>query len=69
MTSPSGTFTIYTGRATNWPTIWGVFWSPRRGLRLTLRSGPALRLLLENGRRVTISVPDPAAAVAALSAD
>jgi hypothetical protein len=37
---------------------WGSYWSPRHGLFLTMRSGPALRLVLGNGRRVTISVPD-----------
>lgn len=45
---------------------WGVHWTPRRGLLLVLRSGPALRLVLTSGRRVTIGVTDPAAALAAL---
>lgn len=45
---------------------WGIYWSPRRGLMLTLRSGAALRLVLTNGRRVTISTSDAAAAVAAI---
>jgi len=45
---------------------WGVHWTPRRGLLLVLRSGPALRLVLTNGRRVTVGVTDPAAALAAL---
>lgn len=45
---------------------WGIYWSPRRGLMLTLRSGPALRLILTNGRKVTISTPHPEAAVAAI---
>ena len=45
---------------------WGMYWSPRRGLMLTLSTGPALRLTLTNGRRVTISTPQPAAAVAAI---
>lgn len=48
------------------PCSWGIWWSPRRGLLLTLRSGPAIRLELTNGRIVTISTPDAAAAVAAL---
>ena len=46
---------------------WGIYWSPGRGLLLTLRSGPALRLHLTNGRKVTVSMPDPAAACAALA--
>lgn len=46
----------------------GVFWTPRDGLRLTLRPGPALRLTLISGRRVTINVQDADAAIAALDA-
>jgi hypothetical protein len=46
---------------------WGVYWSPRKGLMLTLRTGPALRLVLTNGRKVTISTPRPAAAVEAIN--
>lgn len=42
---------------------WGIYWSPRKGLMLTLRTGPALRLTLTNGRKVTVSTPDPQAAV------
>jgi hypothetical protein len=45
---------------------WGIYWSPRRGLMLTLCTGPALHLLLTNGRQVTISTPDPIAAVLAI---
>jgi hypothetical protein len=45
---------------------WGIYWSPRRGLMLTLRTGPALHLVLTNGRKVTISTPAPADAVRAL---
>lgn len=45
---------------------WGIYWSPRRGLMLTLRTGPALRLILTNGRTVTISTPEPEAAVIAI---
>lgn len=45
---------------------WGIYWSPRRGLMLTLRTGPALRLRLTNGRRITVSTPQPAAAVDAI---
>jgi hypothetical protein len=33
---------------------------------LTLRTGAALRLVLTNGRQVTISTPDPDAAVVAI---
>ena len=46
---------------------WGIYWSPRRGLMLTLRTGPALWLELTNGRKVTISTPDPAAAAQAIN--
>lgn len=46
---------------------WGMYWSPQKGLMLTLRTGPALRLTLSNGRRITISTPNPAAAVDTLS--
>ncbi len=31
---------------------WGFYWTPRRGLMLTLRTGPALRLILTSGRSV-----------------
>jgi hypothetical protein len=45
---------------------WGMYWWPRRGLMLTLRTGPALRLTLTNGRKVTISTPDPQTALLAI---
>ena len=45
---------------------YGIYWSPRRGLMLTLRTGPALQLNLTTGRKVTISTPHPDAAVNAL---
>jgi hypothetical protein len=45
---------------------WYMLWSPRRGLMLTLRSGPALRLTLTNGRKVTISTPQPQVALLAI---
>jgi hypothetical protein len=45
---------------------WGMYWSPRRGLMLTLRTGPALRLTLANGRKVTVSTPQPDIAVLAI---
>ncbi len=49
--------------------MWGIWWTPWGGLRLTLRGGPALELTLTNGRRVTVSADDPQAAVAAISAN
>ncbi len=36
----------------------GIFWTHRDGLRLALRSGPAIRLTLHSGRRVTVGVDD-----------
>jgi len=47
----------------------GISWSPRGGWAFVLRSGPALRLTLSNGRRVTVGVSDPQAALAALGPD
>ena len=44
----------------------GMYWWPRRGLMLTLRTGPALRITLTNGRKVTISTPQPQAAIVAI---
>ena len=46
---------------------WGLNWTPRSGWAFVLRSGPALRLTLTNGRRVTVGAADPAAALAALA--
>lgn len=48
----------------NWN--WGINWTPRGGWAFVLRSGPAVRLTLVNGRRVTVGVADPQVAVAAL---
>lgn len=50
------------------PTMWtwGMYWTPTRGLMLTLKGGPALRLTLTTGRRITISTPHPQDAVVAL---
>ncbi|NYI44693.1 hypothetical protein BJ993_001773 [Nocardioides aromaticivorans] len=48
-----------------WAVSFGFWWTPWRTV-CTVRSGPALRLRLRNGRRVTITVPDPAAAATAL---
>jgi hypothetical protein len=45
---------------------WGPWWTPAHGFQLTLSAGPALRLTLVNGRRVTVGMPDPAAAKEAL---
>ncbi len=47
----------------------GVNWTPRGGWTFFLRSGPALRLTLTNGRRVTVGVTDPQAALDALGLD
>lgn len=44
----------------------GLNWTPRGGWSFVWRSGPAVRLTLTNGRRVTVGVPDPLAALAAL---
>lgn len=45
---------------------WGPWWTPTHGLQLTLSQGPALRLTLTNGRKVTIGTPNPEAAIEAL---
>lgn len=50
-----------------WAVSFGFWWTPWRTV-CTVRSGPALRLLLRTGRRVTLTVPDPHAAAAALRA-
>jgi hypothetical protein len=46
----------------------GIHWSPWRGTRLTVRTGPTLQLHLVSGKDVTISADDPAAAVAVINA-
>lgn len=47
--------------------IWHTWnWTPSGGWQFVLRSGPALRLALSTGRRVTIGVTDAQAALAAL---
>ncbi|GGQ75808.1 hypothetical protein [Couchioplanes azureus] len=48
-----------------WYVVYGFWWTPRRTC-CTLRSGPTLRLTLRTGRTVTVTVPDPGAAVAAI---
>jgi hypothetical protein len=44
----------------------GIYWTHHDGLRLALRSGPALRLTLTGGRRITIAVDDTESALRAL---
>ncbi len=51
-----------------WAVSYGFWWTPTRTV-CTVRSGPALRLRLRSGRRVTVTVPDPYAALAALEAN
>jgi hypothetical protein len=46
---------------------YGLWWTPRR-TNCTIRSGPTVRLVLTNGRIVTVTVPDPVAAVRAIDA-
>jgi hypothetical protein len=48
-----------------WFVSWGFWWTPRRTC-CTVQSGPTLRLALRSGRTVTITVPHPEAAVAAI---
>jgi hypothetical protein len=49
-----------------WSVSYGFWWTPRRTC-CTVRSGPTLRLTLRSGRRVTVTVPDPYAAVEAIN--
>lgn len=51
-----------------WAVSYGFWWTPTRTV-CTVRSGPALRLHLRSGRTVTITVPDPHAALEALHAN
>lgn len=51
-----------------WDQMFGIWWSPMSGLKLSLRSGTAIRLTLTSGRHVTFNVEDSAAAIAALAA-
>lgn len=56
-------------RISRWSVLaWGISWLPGSGLRLAMGPGPALLLTLTNGRKVTVSMPDPDAAVATLEA-
>ena len=48
-----------------WRVSWGLWWTPKRTC-CTVRSGPTVRLVLRNRRTVTVTVPDPVAAVAVL---
>ena len=48
-----------------WSVAYGFWWTPRR-TSCTVRSGPTLRLTLRTGRVVTVTVPDPHAAVAVI---
>ncbi len=48
-----------------WRVSYGFWWTPKR-TSCTVRSGPTVRLSLRNHRIVTITVPEPAAAVAAV---
>ncbi len=50
-----------------WRVSYGFWWTPRR-TTCTVRSGPAVRLRLHSGRLVTVTAPDPSAAVEALHA-
>jgi hypothetical protein len=43
------------------------FWWTRRRTCCTVRSGPTLRLFLHTGRTITVTAPDPHAAVAAIN--
>ena len=49
-----------------WYVASGFWWTPRRTC-CTVRSGPTLRLLLRNGRTVTVTAPHPHAAVTAIN--
>jgi hypothetical protein len=48
-----------------WRVSYGFWWTPKR-TNCTVQSGPTVRLSLHNQRIITITVPEPAAAVAAL---
>lgn len=50
-----------------WRVSFGFWWTPWR-TSCTVRSGPAVRLVLDTGRVVTVTVPEPEVAVAALRA-
>ena len=48
-----------------WFVSWGYWWTPRRTC-CTVQAGPTLRLTLRTGRTVTVTVPNPEAALAAI---
>ena len=48
-----------------WRVSFGLWWTPRR-TSCTIRSGDTLRLVLTNGRIITVTVPDPHLAVQAI---
>jgi hypothetical protein len=48
-----------------WLVSYGLWWTPKR-TQCTIRRGPTVRLTLRNRRTITVTVPDPNAAVAAL---
>ncbi|MEZ5383217.1 MAG: hypothetical protein R2754_15665 [Microthrixaceae bacterium] len=50
-----------------WRVSWGFWWTPKRTCS-TVRSGPTVKLTLLNHRTVTLTVPEPDAVVAALTA-
>src|SRR3954453_4711664 len=49
-----------------WRTWNWISWTRRGGWTFFVRSGPALRVTLTDGRKLTVGVADPAAALAAL---
>ncbi|MGN6694735.1 MAG: hypothetical protein ACTHN0_11220 [Aquihabitans sp.] len=49
-----------------WYRVTYSFWWTHRGTSCTIRSGPTVRLHLTNGRIVTVTVPEPQLAVAAI---
>lgn len=48
-----------------WAVSYGFWWTPWRTV-CTVHSGPSLRLRLNSGRTITVTVPDPQAALTAL---
>lgn len=50
-----------------WSMFGGIWWSRRDGLRITQRTGPALRLRLTDGRQVTLTVNEPNVALTVLN--
>ncbi len=50
-----------------WTMFGGIWWSRHDGLRITQRTGPALRLRLTDGRRVTLTVNEPDVAMVVLN--